>query len=132
MKRRKQTLVITGSSGFVGEKLAIRAVAEGFDVIGIDIKKSTNLDCNQLELDLTSQDFYDKIPAKSTIIHLASLYTDSLCREIPILAIDANLRATSLVLENAKKSNQSTFYLHLQSGSIHSAQESLNKERTIT
>ena len=109
MKRRKQTLVITGSSGFVGEKLAIRAVAEGFDVIGIDIKKSTNLDCNQLELDLTSQDFYDKIPAKSTIIHLASLSTDSMCRENPTLAIDANLRATLLVLENAKKSSAAHF-----------------------
>ena len=67
MKSRKQTLVITGSSGFVGEKLAIRAVAEGFDVIGIDIKKSMNLDCKQLELDLVSQDFYDKIPSESTI-----------------------------------------------------------------
>ena len=106
MKSRKQTLVITGSSGFVGEKLAIRANDEGFDVIGIDIKKSMNLDCKQLELDLISQDFYDKIPSESTIIHLASLSTDSMCRENPTLAIDANLRALSLVLENAKKSNE--------------------------
>ena len=109
MKSRKQTLVITGSSGFVGEKLAIRAIAEGFDVIGIDIKKSMNLDCKQLELDLASQDFYEKIPAESTIIHLASLSTDSMCRENPTLAIDANLRATSLVLENAKKSSAAHF-----------------------
>jgi nucleoside-diphosphate-sugar epimerase len=109
MKRHKQTLVITGSSGFVGEKLAIRADAEGFDVIGIDIKKSMNLDCKQLEIDLVSQDFYDKIPSESTIIHLASFSTDSMCRENPTLAIDANLRATSLVLENAKKSNSAHF-----------------------
>jgi UDP-glucose 4-epimerase len=109
MKRRKQTLVITGSSGFVGQKLATRAIVEGFDVIGIDIKKSTNLDCQQLEIDLASQDFYDKIPAESTIIHLASLSTDSLCRENPALAIDANLRATLLVLENAKKSRAAHF-----------------------
>ena len=105
MNSQKQTLVITGSSGFVGEKLATKAIAEGFDVIGIDVKKSTNLDCRQLEIDLISQDFYDRIPAGSIFIHLASLSTDSLCRENPILAIDANLRATSLVLENAKKSN---------------------------
>ena len=109
MNNPKQTLVITGSSGFVGEKLAVRAISEGFDVIGIDIKKSMNLDCKQLELDLASQDFYDKIPAESTIIHLASLSTDSMCRENPTLAIDANLRATSLVLENAKKSNAAHF-----------------------
>lgn len=109
MNSPKQTLVVTGSSGFVGEKLATKAIAEGFDVIGIDVKKSTNLDCRQLEIDLISQDFYDKIPAGSTFIHLASLSTDSLCRENPILAIDANLRATSLVLENAKKSNAKHF-----------------------
>ena len=109
MNSQKQTLVITGSSGFVGEKLATKAMAEGFDVIGIDFKKRMNLDCKQLEIDLASQDFYDKIPAGSTIIHLASLSTDSLCRENPILAIDANLRATSLVLENAKKSNAKHF-----------------------
>ena len=109
MKRRKQTLVITGSSGFVGEKLATKAMAEGFDVIGIDIKKSMNLDYKQLEIDLASQDFYDKIPVGSIIINLASLSTDSLCRENTILAIDANLRATSLVLENAKKSNAKHF-----------------------
>jgi|LakMenE18May11ns_1017448.scaffolds.fasta_scaffold9959068_6 nucleoside-diphosphate-sugar epimerase len=109
MNWNKQTLVITGSSGFVGEKLAIRAITEGFDVVGIDFKKSKNLDCKQLELDLASQNFYDKIPAESTIIHLASLSTDLMCRENPILAIDANLRATSLVLENAKKSNAKHF-----------------------
>lgn len=109
MNSQKQTLVVTGSSGFVGEKLATKAIAEGFDVIGIDVKKSTNLDCRQLEIDLISQDFYDKIPAGSTFIHLASLSTDSLCRENPILAIDANLRATSLVLENVKKSNAKHF-----------------------
>ena len=109
MKWDKQTLVITGSSGFVGEKLAIRAITEGFDVVGIDFKKSKNLNCKQLELDLASQNFYDKIPAESTIIHLASLSTDLMCRENPILAIDANLRATSLVLENAKKSNAKHF-----------------------
>ena len=109
MNSQKKTLVITGSSGFVGEKLAISSITEGFDVVGIDFKKSKNLDCKQLELDLASQNFYDKIPAESTIIHLASLSTDSMCRENPILAIDANLRATLLVLENAQKSNAKHF-----------------------
>lgn len=109
MNSHKQTLVITGSSGFVGENLAIKAIAEGFDVIGIDIKKSKNLNCKQLELDLASQNFYNKIPEESIIIHLAAVSTDSMCRENPILAIDANLRATVLVLENARKSNAAHF-----------------------
>jgi UDP-glucose 4-epimerase len=110
MDFRKRTLVITGSSGFVGEKLSRVAIDEGFNVIGIDIKKSKNLDCKQLELDLSREDFYNQIPTESTIIHLASLSTDSMCRENPVLAIDANLRATAMVLENAKKSNAAHFF----------------------
>jgi UDP-glucose 4-epimerase len=109
MKIPKKILVITGSSGFVGERLANIAIAQGYDVIGIDYIKSSNLTCHQLELDLSRQDFFEQIPADSVFIHLASLSTDSLCREQPTLAIDANLRATSLALENAVKSKVSHF-----------------------
>ena len=43
MTKSTKTLVVTGSSGFVGEKLAAAAIKQGFDVIGIDMKKSANL-----------------------------------------------------------------------------------------
>lgn len=109
MKSPKMTLIISGSSGFVGEKLASRAISEGYKVIGIDYKKSNLLNCHQLELDLSKQDFFDEIPPDSVFIHLASLSTDSSCKENPILAIDANLRATSLVLENAMRAKVSHF-----------------------
>ena len=109
MKATTSTLVVTGSSGFVGEKLALVAINEGYEVIGIDFKKSKKLSCLQLELDLTSENFFDEIPENSTIIHLASLSTDGACRANPLLALDANLRATALVLENAVKSKASHF-----------------------
>ena len=105
----KPTLVITGSSGFVGEFLALCAIRESFEVIGIDLKKSNKLPCRQLELDLTSENFYNKIPENSTIIHLASLSTDGACKANPLMALDANLRATALILENAVKSKASHF-----------------------
>jgi nucleoside-diphosphate-sugar epimerase len=104
MKVKTPTLVVTGSSGFVGEMLALYAIGEGYEVIGIDLKKSKKLSCRQLELDLTSENFHDEIPENSRIIHLASLSTDGACRDNPLTAIDANLRATALVLDNAIKS----------------------------
>jgi UDP-glucose 4-epimerase len=107
MKATTSTLVVTGSSGFVGEKLALVAIREGYEVIGIDFKKSKKLSCLQLELDLSSENFFNEIPENSTIIHLASLSTDGACRANPLLALDANLRATALILENAVKSNAS-------------------------
>jgi UDP-glucose 4-epimerase len=104
MKITTPTLVVTGSSGFVGEKLVLYAISKGYEVIGIDLKKSERLVCRQLELDLTAENFFHEIPKNSRIIHLASLSTDRACRENPQLAINANLRGTALVLENAIKS----------------------------
>ena len=109
MKATTPTLVVTGSSGFVGEMLALVAIRQGYEVIGIDLKKSKKLSCRQLELDLTSENFFDEIPENSTIIHLASLSTDGACKANPLMALDANLRATALVLENAVKSKASHF-----------------------
>jgi UDP-glucose 4-epimerase len=62
-----------------------------------------------LELDLTSENFYNEIPENATIIHLASLSTDGACKANPLMALDANLRATALILENAVKSKASHF-----------------------
>jgi UDP-glucose 4-epimerase len=104
MKITTPTLVVTGSSGFVGEKLVLYAISKGYEVIGIDLKKSERLVCRQLELDLAAENFFDEIPKNSRIIHLASLSTDGACRENPQLAIDANLRGTALVLDNSIKS----------------------------
>ena len=105
----KRTLVITGSSGFVGEKLVTLALAKGFEVIGIDSRKSPVLNCQQIILDLINEDFNHLIPKGTTVIHLASLSTDSSCRENPALAVDANLKATMLVLNNAKKAEAEHF-----------------------
>ena len=104
MKIGKTTLVITGSSGFVGEQLVLAAVRKGYEVIGIDLKKSDKLSCHQLELDLSKESFFQVIPENSVIIHLASLSTDGACKANPLVAIDANLRATALLLDNAIKS----------------------------
>jgi len=104
MKIGKTTLVVTGSSGFVGEQLVLAAEREGYEVIGIDLKKSDKLSCHQLELDLSKESFFQVIPENSKIIHLASLSTDGACKANPLVAIDANLRATALLLDNAIKS----------------------------
>ena len=104
MNLGKTTLVVTGSSGFVGEQLVSAAIRKGYEVIGIDLKKSEKLSCQQLELDLSKENFFQVIPENSIIIHLASLSTDGACKDNPVVAIDANLRATALLLGNAIKS----------------------------
>ena len=52
MKVTTPTLVVTGSSGFVGEKLALVAIREGYEVIGIDFKKSSKLSSNSCRVSI--------------------------------------------------------------------------------
>jgi nucleoside-diphosphate-sugar epimerase len=99
MTDNQKYLVVTGSSGFVGERLCLAAVKLGFNVIGIDLKGSKQLDCKQVSCDITKESIAPFVPEGATIIHLASLSTDSACRENPLLAVDANLRALSLVIQ---------------------------------
>jgi nucleoside-diphosphate-sugar epimerase len=98
-----QTIVVTGSSGFVGEALAISLKNLGLNVIGVDLKKSDRLDCKQIILNLVEEDLSESLPSGAIIVHLASLSTDSLCRENPVLAVDANLKATANIVQTAKK-----------------------------
>jgi nucleoside-diphosphate-sugar epimerase len=109
MLTNKNPIVVTGSSGFVGRKLVVALIDQGYNVIGIDTYRNNDQDFKQLELDLVKDDFFLELPENSIIIHLAALSTDSICREYPIAAIDTNLRATMRVLENAKKANATHF-----------------------
>jgi nucleoside-diphosphate-sugar epimerase len=104
-KNTKPTLVITGSSGFVGQKLVKAALKSEYKVIGIDIEKVETLECEQLKIDLADEDFYNLVPKNSVIIHLASLSTDTSCKKNPLGAIEANLKATVRVVENANRIN---------------------------
>lgn len=104
-KNTKPTLVITGSSGFVGQKLVKAALKSEYKVIGIDIEKVETLECEQLKINLANEDFYNLVPKNSVIIHLASLSTDTSCKKNPLGAIEANLKATVRVVENANRIN---------------------------
>lgn len=103
MTANSKTLVITGSSGFVGQRLANKAIFLGFKVIGIDIKTDVNKSWESHGVNITENDFSYLIPEDSVVIHLASLSTDSACRNDPQLAININYVGT---LNTIKCANQ--------------------------
>ena len=53
----KQTLVITGASGFVGNSLANTALMNGYDVVGIDKVLIENPDFHHIQADLSDPGF---------------------------------------------------------------------------
>ena len=94
MTVKSQVLVITGSSGFVGQKLANTANSMGFKVVGIDIKCDPNNSWESHEVNITENNFSYLIPEDSVVIHLASLSTDTACKNDPQLAININYVGT--------------------------------------
>ena len=89
-----KVLVITGSSGFVGQRLAATANSLGFKVIGIDIRVDRNNSWESHVVNISEDDFSYLIPKDSVVVHLASLSTDSACRNDPRLAIEVNYIGT--------------------------------------
>jgi nucleoside-diphosphate-sugar epimerase len=111
MNVHKPTLVITGASGFVGSKLALTAVNLGFKVIGIDISESVykTPPYESHKIDISKNDFSNLIPNNSTFVHLASISTDSGCRDNPQLALDVNYSGTLNAIKSANKAGSNHF-----------------------
>lgn len=109
MTANTQVLVITGSSGFVGKKLASSATLLGFKVIGIDVKVDTKNYWENHEVNISKSDFSHLIPKNSVVIHLASVSTDSACRNDPKLAADVNLIGTLNTINCANRAGAKHF-----------------------
>jgi UDP-glucose 4-epimerase len=107
----KQTLVITGASGFVGNSLANTALKNGYEVIGIDKVLIQKPNFHHIQADLSDPDLEKHIPENSRVIHLAAVSTDSGAKSNPISAIEANLVATVNLIQavNRKKNSSITF-----------------------
>ena len=104
-------IVITGVSGFVGKNLAETASALGFRVIGLD---NSEFHQNKSEIefhmvDVAKENFSHFIPNEAVVVHLASISTDTACKENPQLAIDVNYSGTLNAIKSANMANASHF-----------------------
>jgi len=93
-------VVVTGSNGFVGAKLCQLLSNNGHEVIGVDLTVSPHpTSYKQISLDFADPEIWHLLDSETTVIHLASISTDSDCRNNPELAIEVNL----LKLQKLKK-----------------------------
>lgn len=71
----KETIIITGSSGFIGTELTQQLLDESFKVIGLDLeppKRDFKGSFEFRQVDLTSAESSKFFPKSSALIHLAS------------------------------------------------------------
>jgi len=96
-------IVLTGSSGFVGEALASELLSIGHNVYGVDQRIGKFVIPNFINSNLEDMTVFDSVPENATFIHLAAVSTDKDCANDPNGAINSNLQATAKLAQLAKK-----------------------------
>jgi nucleoside-diphosphate-sugar epimerase len=78
------SVVVTGSSGFIGARVVERLVALGISVIEIDAARGDGID-------IRDESMSSVIPEGSAVVHLAALSTSGQCADNPSAAVDVNV-----------------------------------------
>ena len=103
-------IVITGSESFVGRELIKQLIQEKKQVIGIDLVNEKSQNYEYIKKDICSSSITDIIPNNTeTIIHLAALSTDPLCKGKAYNCFDTNVMGTLNLMNSAKEKNVKQF-----------------------
>lgn len=71
---KKETLLVTGSSGFIGSYIVEEALKEGYDVKGLDLKENNNNSIEFLKADICNKAAVSKAMKEvDYVIHLAAI-----------------------------------------------------------
>ncbi len=100
-------IVVTGSSGHLGEALVRRFKARGDEVIGLDLLPSahTNVVGSILDRDLLDA----TLQSADTVLHAATLHKPHVATHTKQQFIDVNLQGTQALLEMAIKHHVGSF-----------------------
>lgn len=101
-------IFLTGTESFVGKELIAQCHKNGVEVLGCDCLAPC--DKRFQKIDIRSKDLADAIPEKvDSIVHLASLSTDKLCRNNAYECFDINVLGTLNIIDAARKRNAQNF-----------------------
>jgi len=122
----KTTLLITGVAGFIGSKIAEKALEKGFEVIGIDDLSSGKKEQIPTGLEFYAYDLSDKnlvhqLPAKvDYILHLAGQSSGEISFDNPISDLEKNTHSTLNLIQFGIK-NKVKKILYASSMSVYGA-----------
>ena len=122
----KTTLLITGVAGFIGSKIAKKALEKGFQVIGIDDLSSGKKEQIPTGLEFYAYDLSDKnlvnqLPAKvDYILHLAGQSSGEISFDNPISDLEKNTHSTLNLIQFGIK-NKVKKILYASSMSVYGA-----------
>ena len=103
-------IVITGSESFVGRELIKQLLEQKKEIIGIDLLNEKSQNYEYIKMDICSNNITDFIPNNAeTIIHLAALSTDPLCKGKAYNCFNTNVMGTLNLMNTAMKRNVKQF-----------------------
>ena len=95
------SILVTGSSSYIGKNLINYFEKNNIDYIGIDLLKPYTKNC--IKIDINDQNINFKIKKKiKTIVHLAAISTDQMSTNDPALSYKVNIFGSMNLLEFAK------------------------------
>jgi len=103
-------IVITGSESFVGKELIKKLKMEKIEFIGIDLVDKPTLEYKYKKIDIRDRQISHLIQEDiDTVIHLASLSSDPLCRGKSYECFDVNVMGTLNLMNMAKEKGVKQF-----------------------
>lgn len=135
------TYLVTGAAGFIGMHVAETLLRQGHRVVGIDSfvpyydlrlkeQRWQRLEgmsgFTGLRMDLADAATYEALKAEgpfTSVVHLAAQAGVRYARENPALYVDANVKATTLLLDFVAKNCPETKMLYASSSSVYGRNE---------
>ncbi len=108
-----EMLVVTGASGFIGSKIAARAAIEGYRVINIDKRPSTDPGLDTRQCDITdAAALAEAFPEQATaVVHMAARTSVLESKSDPQGVFETNLSGTQNLLELSRQRGVRSFVL---------------------
>ena len=110
MYLNRMTILITGSSSYIGQNLILELKKKNIKFIGIDLKiKKRNF--SNIKLDITKESEFKKIENKNikTIIHLAAISNDKDAKQNPRKCYQVNFKGTLNLIKFANNKSIKKF-----------------------
>lgn len=115
------TVLVTGSSGFIGSRIANELVRAGHRVVGVDRRMVPHLRFEQIECDLLSMDLVGFLSslAPEMVVHCAGNANVSVSVQNPSLDFESNTVVLHRLLNSIKASHLCPRFVFMSSAAVY-------------
>ncbi|MDA8116161.1 MAG: NAD-dependent epimerase/dehydratase family protein [Actinomycetota bacterium] len=108
-----ETMVVTGASGFIGSKIAARALAAGYRVVNVDRRPSSNPDLDTRLCDISdAAALAEAFPGEAAaVVHMAARTSVLESKTDPQGVFETNMIGTQNLLELSRRRGVRSFVL---------------------